>query len=67
MNSIIVSDLHLGCSYFACREFTRFFEDIPQDFDIILNGDVLDNPHMNLSPSHRATLELIERKYTTSG
>jgi UDP-2,3-diacylglucosamine pyrophosphatase LpxH len=62
MNAIIVSDLHLGCRYFACNEFTRFFESIPQDFDIILNGDVLDNSRMHLPPSHQATLEMIALK-----
>ncbi|MFC1815024.1 UDP-2,3-diacylglucosamine diphosphatase [Thermodesulfobacteriota bacterium] len=60
-NAIIVSDLHLGSRYFVCRHFERFLCSIPEDHELVLNGDVIDNPHTKLPPPHLQVLDLIEQ------
>ncbi len=44
MNLIIVSDLHIGSRYFYNRAFEHFLKEIPEDYELILNGDIIDNP-----------------------
>lgn len=61
MNSIIVSDLHIGSQYFLFQNFERFLLNIPGDSELILNGDTLDDPYSKLGLSHKRILKLIER------
>ena len=61
MNAIIVSDLHMGSRYFQSEAFGGFLENIPDVDELILNGDVLDRPHVKLAPLHQQTLERIEQ------
>jgi len=61
MNAIIVSDLHIGSRYFFYHEFERFFRDIPQDHELILNGDIIDNPYEKLIRPHQEILDLIRQ------
>jgi UDP-2,3-diacylglucosamine pyrophosphatase LpxH len=61
MNAIVVSDLHIGSRYFLYEIFKRFLRGMPQDCDLILNGDIIDNIYVNLSPSHQEILDLIEQ------
>ena len=61
MNTIIVSDLHIGSRYFMYQEFERFLASIPEDAALILNGDVVDDPHAILQSSHQRILDLIEQ------
>lgn len=56
---IIVSDLHLGSRYFLYQDFERFFRGISSEYEIVLNGDIIDNPYQKLDPSHRKVLDLI--------
>ena len=60
-NAIVVSDLHIGSRYFLYQDFGRFLADIPKDHDLILNGDVIDNPYSKLTLPHRRILDIIER------
>lgn len=60
-NAIIVSDLHLGSRYFLHRKFERFLCSIPDDHELILNGDVIDNPRRKLQLPHQRILNLIEQ------
>ncbi len=60
MNAIIVSDLHIGSRYFFHKDFERFLENIPEDQELILNGDIIDNPKARLNPPHQRILDLIE-------
>jgi len=62
MNAVIVSDLHLGSHYFCYQEFEHFLKSIPQDFELILNGDIIDNPKAQLTPPHQSILHLIKRR-----
>ncbi len=61
MNAIVVSDLHIGSRYFLNEVFERFLTGIPQDCELILNGDVIDNVYMKLPPPHQKILDLLEQ------
>jgi len=62
MNAIIVSDLHIGSRYFLYDDFERFLGNVSEDYELILNGDIIDNPYENLKPPHQRILDLIEQK-----
>ena len=61
MNAIIVSDLHVGCRYFLYQDLERFLGNIPEDHELILNGDIIDKPYAKLEPPHQRILYLIEQ------
>jgi UDP-2,3-diacylglucosamine pyrophosphatase LpxH len=61
MNAIIVSDLHIGSMYFLYRYFERFLAEIPEDHELILNGDIIDNPYAKLKPPDQRILDLISQ------
>ena len=37
MKAIVVSDLHISSRHFLYENFMQFLENIPQDYEIILN------------------------------
>jgi len=57
MNAIIVSDLHIGSRYFLHRNFEQFLNNIPEDVEFILNGDIIDIPYENMEPADRQILD----------
>jgi UDP-2,3-diacylglucosamine pyrophosphatase LpxH len=59
MKAVIVSDLHIGSRYFLDASFDRFLDNIPENSELILNGDVIDNLYTNLSSFHRSILDRI--------
>ena len=61
MKAIIVSDLHIGSRYFLYQGFERFLQDIPKDYELILNGDIIDNPFGKLKPLHQKILDIIKQ------
>ena len=61
MKAIIVSDLHMGSRYFRSQAFEYFLNSLPDIDEFILNGDVLDRPHVKLTPFHQLNLERIEK------
>jgi UDP-2,3-diacylglucosamine pyrophosphatase LpxH len=61
MNSIIISDLHIGSPYFFGESFERFFRELPEDHELVLNGDIIDNPYTKLNPSEQHILDLIKQ------
>jgi len=61
MNAIIVSDLHIGSRHFLYQDFERFLESISEDHELILNGDIIDDPRGKLKPPHQRILDLIEQ------
>ena len=61
MNAIIVSDLHLGSRYFLFHKFKSFIESIASDYELILNGDLIDNPSNKLPPLHQQVFDIIVR------
>jgi len=61
MNLIIVSDLHIGSRFFATAAFEQFLNQMPEDCELVFNGDVVDNPYMKLNPSHQKILDRIKQ------
>ena len=59
MNAIIVSDLHIGSRHFLYEYFECFLANISEDHELILNGDIIDNPYEHLNPQHQRVLDLI--------
>ena len=61
MKAVIVSDLHIGSRNFVFHEFKSFIERVPSDYELILNGDVIDDPNQKLTPLHQRILDIIVR------
>ena len=61
MNVIIISDLHIGSRYFLYQHFERFLRSISEDYELILNGDIVNNPYLKLKPPHQRIMGLIEQ------
>ncbi len=61
MNAIIVSDLHIGSKYFLCRDFEYFLNNIPEDAEFILNGDIIENPYAKLKLTDQQILNRFEQ------
>jgi UDP-2,3-diacylglucosamine pyrophosphatase LpxH len=57
MNAIIVSDLHIGSCYFLHHNFKQFLNNVPEDVEFILNGDIIDNPYRKINPADRQILD----------
>jgi UDP-2,3-diacylglucosamine pyrophosphatase LpxH len=57
MKAIIVSDLHIGSRYFSRENFEQFLQNIAQDYEFILNGDIIDNPYAKMKPADRQILD----------
>ena len=55
----IVSDLHIGSKYFLHDKLTQFLDHLPENAELILNGDTIDIPHAPLSPEHQKALDRI--------
>ena len=61
MNLIIVSDLHIGSRFFVAEAFEQFLSQMPEDCELVLNGDVVDNPYVKMHDSHRRILDLLKQ------
>jgi UDP-2,3-diacylglucosamine pyrophosphatase LpxH len=61
MNVIIVSDLHIGSKYFLYRNFECFLNNISQDSEFILNGDIIEYPCAKLGPTDQQILNRFEQ------
>jgi UDP-2,3-diacylglucosamine pyrophosphatase LpxH len=57
MEAIVVSDLHIGSRYFLRQNFAQFLNNIPEDVDFILNGDIINNPYGKMDSADRQILE----------
>ena len=57
MNAIIVSDLHIGSKFFLYQDFKFFFNNVPQNAEFILNGDIIENPYTNLKSTDQQILD----------
>ena len=57
MKAIIVSDLHIGSRYCLRENVIQFLYNIPQDHELILNGDIVDNPYGKMSATDRELLD----------
>ena len=61
MNAIIVSDLHIGSRYLLCQDIESFLGNIPEEYELILNGDIVDNPYSKLIGPHQRIMDLIKQ------
>jgi UDP-2,3-diacylglucosamine pyrophosphatase LpxH len=61
MNAIVVSDLHIGSRFFLHNGFERFLRNVPEECELILNGDVIDDPNQKLRPHHQRILKFIDQ------
>ncbi len=61
MNAIIVSDLHIGSQYLQSRILEDFLEALPEDHELILNGDIIDQPYLKMKKSDQRILDRIEQ------
>lgn len=61
MNAIIVSDLHIGSRYLLYQDFENFLGNISEEYELILNGDIVDNPYSKLIEPHQRIMDLIKQ------
>ncbi len=61
MNAIIVSDLHIGSRYLLYQDFESFLGNISEEYELILNGDIVDNPYSKLIEPHQRIMDLIKQ------
>ncbi|MGD8446802.1 MAG: UDP-2,3-diacylglucosamine diphosphatase [Desulfobacterales bacterium] len=61
MNAIVISDLHIGSQYLKSRTLEDFLEAIPKDHEIIMNGDIIDQPYLKMTKSDQRILDRIEQ------
>lgn len=59
MKAIIISDLHLGSRFCLIQDLKRFLEKISEKDELILNGDIIDNPYGKLEIPQRQILDQI--------
>jgi UDP-2,3-diacylglucosamine pyrophosphatase LpxH len=57
MKAIVVSDLHIGSRYFLRETFMQFLQNIPQDSEFILNGDIINCPYAKMKPADKQILD----------
>ena len=57
MKAIIVSDLHIGSRHFLRENFKLFLQNIPQDHEFILNGDIVNNFYGKMKPAEQQILD----------
>lgn len=59
MQAVVVSDLHIGLPFFRKAAFMQFIESLDDRTTLILNGDIVDNPHQRLEPQDQAVLDFL--------
>lgn len=59
---VVVSDLHLGSKHFLHQAFLHFLETLPKESSIILNGDVIDHPRIELPTAHEKILDWLRQE-----
>ncbi len=59
IRAVVVSDLHIGLPFFRKQAFIRLIESLDDEIVLILNGDIIDNPHQPLEPGDEAVLDLL--------
>ena len=61
MNAIIISDLHIGSKFSLSHEFENFLDNMPDDDELFLNGDIIDNPIVKLRQKDQQILSRVEK------
>ncbi len=55
-SAVVVSDLHIGSQYCRLDLFCTFLKNLPPNFALILNGDIIDSPTKKLNSAEREVL-----------
>ena len=59
MRAVVISDIHLGSRYLHRDLVQRFFQWLPPNVPLVLNGDILDQIHHPLSSEDASILDMI--------
>ena len=59
MQAVVISDLHVGLPFFRKAAFMQFIKALDDRTSLILNGDIVDNPHQRLEPQDQAVLDFL--------
>ena len=62
MKAVVISDLHLESVHTLSEEIALFIESLPEECDLILNGDIIDSSYPNLPRENLQILELIRQE-----
>ena len=62
MQTVVISDIHLGSKYCLLREFLGFLRSLPDGVRLVLNGDVVDFWHAGLPPEHSRGLQALREE-----
>lgn len=59
MNYAIISDVHLGSKKLNTERVARFLNSLPEDYTLILNGDIVNQKTVRLKKEHASVLRQI--------
>lgn len=62
METIVVSDVHIGSKYFLRDRFLQFLRGLPPEATLVLNGDVMDAVHRPVSAPDRPALNRLREE-----
>jgi len=62
MNAVVISDLHLESIHSQSHLIDRFLESLPEGYELVLNGDIIDSSYPYLPQKNLRTLELIRQE-----
>lgn len=62
MNAAVISDLHLESIHSHSHLIDHFLESLPEGYELVLNGDIIDSSYPNIPQQNLQTLELIRRQ-----
>jgi len=62
MDAVVVSDLHLESVHTLSDQIALFIENLPEECDLILNGDIIDSSYPNMPQENLQILELIRQE-----
>jgi UDP-2,3-diacylglucosamine pyrophosphatase LpxH len=62
MDAVVISDLHLESMHTLSDQIALFIEKLPEECDLILNGDIIDSSYPNLPRENLKILELIRQE-----
>ena len=61
-DAVVVSDLHIGLTYFRKSAFFQFVNSLHPKTALILNGDIIDNPYQRLSPEDDLVVDFLREQ-----
>jgi UDP-2,3-diacylglucosamine pyrophosphatase LpxH len=62
LNAVVISDLHLESVHTLSDQIALFIASLPDECDLILNGDIIDSSYPNLPRENLQILELIRQE-----